>query len=321
MKNLYFVLIIVLMAGIMLLPLTAVSAAKENVGGASSGEKKPITTTDSFLIYDPESKEVSEVPAADYVFGVVAAEMPASYQPEALKAQAVAAYTYACYKRQSRIDTGGKYDLSADSSDDQGFLSTDKLTEKWGDKAGEYTEKITAAVSEVLGYMITYEGKPVFAAYHAISGGKTESAGNVWTKDYPYLKPVDSVGDLLCPTYLSEATFSAEDFAKAAASLCNLTGDPSGWIGEPQRSDSGTVLSYPLGGTKVTGKKMREAFSLRSANFDLTFANGTFTFTVRGYGHGVGMSQYGANYMALQGNTFIEILAWYYTGCTLEKTD
>lgn len=318
MKNLYFVLIIILVLGMMLIPLTATGAQK-GLNGEDVIDLGQPSDAEGFLIYDPATEKITNLSERDYILGVVAAEMPATYQPEALKAQAVVAYTYACYKRNSRIKHGGKYDLSADSSTDQGFISQDKLSEKWGENTESYQKKITDAVDEVLGYVLTYEKQPIFAAYHAISGGKTESAKNVWDTDYPYLQPVDSVGDLLCSTYLSEVSLTAEEFAAAAKELCTLSGDPSAWVGEITRSNSGTVLSCLLGGTSVTGKQMRTAFSLRSANFDVVYENGSFKFTVRGYGHGVGMSQYGANYMALQGNNFMEILAWYYKDCTLEK--
>lgn len=318
MKNLYFVLIIILVLGMMLIPLTATGSQK---GGNNNNiiDLEQMNNGDGFLVYDPVTKEITSIPEREYILGVVAAEMPATYQPEALKAQVVASYTYACHKRNIRIKENKEYDLSADSAADQGYVAKDKLSQKWGDNTEEYTKKLEAAVDEVLGYVLTYNNQPIFAAYHAISGGKTESANNVWGTDYPYLQPVDSVGDLLCSTYLSEAVFSPDEFAAAAKEICALSGDPASWVGEIKRTSSGTVASCTLGGQSVTGKQMRGAFNLRSANFDLVYENGNFKFTVRGYGHGVGMSQYGANYMALQGANFMEILAWYYKDCTLQK--
>ncbi len=112
---------------------------------------------------------------------------------------------------------------------------------------------------------------------------------------------------------------SADEFREALKDLCALSGDAAGWVGEMKCSDSGTVLTCPVGGQALTGAQLRDAFGLRSANFDLRLTDGGFTFTTRGNGHGVGMSQYGANYMALQGSDFLEILSWYYPGCTLEK--
>ncbi len=318
MKNLYFVIIIILVLGMMLIPLTAVGTQNDKIPEDIINLDNP-TNQDGFLIYDPNTEKITNISERDYIVGVVAAEMPATYQAEALKAQTVAAYTYACYKRNIRAKDNKEYDLVIDSNTDQGFIPKDKLSQKWGDNTQEYLKKIEQAVDEVLGYVLTYDNQPIFAAYHAISGGKTESAANVWGKDYAYLQSVDSVGDLLCSTYLSEVTFSAQELAEKTKNLCDLSGDTASWIGESKRSDSGTVLNITLGGKSVTGKQMRSALSLRSANFDVTQENGTFKFTVRGYGHGVGMSQYGANYMALQGNNFMEILAWYYKDCTLQK--
>lgn len=319
MKNLYFVLIIILVLGMMLIPLTAANAQKGQIPNEIIDLKEP-NNQEGFLLYDPNTEKTTNISERDYIIGVVAAEMPATYQTEALKAQTVAAYTYACHKRNIRIKENKEYDLVIDSNTDQGFIPKDKLSQKWGEKCEEYTKKIESCVDEVLGYLITYDNQPIFAAYHAISGGKTESAKNVWGKDYPYLQPVDSVGDLLCSTYLSEATFSAAEFAEKTKELNALSGDAATWVGENKRSPSGTVLSLNLGGKSVTGKQLRSALSLRSANFDIVYENGNFKLTVRGYGHGVGMSQYGANYMALQGNNFMEILAWYYKDCTLQKT-
>ena len=329
MKGMYLVLSLVLLASMLLIPLLAIPGEQQATPPASSGtssvdiadEHLTNEKADHFLVYNPETQKTEKIAAADYVFRVVAAEMPASYHEEALKAQAVAAYTFACRKRALRL--GGKsdhdYDITTDSSQDQAYITPEELKTKWGDKYDEYTEKIQAAVEATSGYMLTYEGSPIFAAYHAISSGKTESSGNVWSVNYPYLKPVESVGDLLSPSYLSEVSLTSAEFKEKLKDTCTLDDNPAGWVAEPTRSDSGTVLSCSIGGKLLTGKEIRTLFDLKSANFDLKFADDKFTFTVRGHGHDVGMSQYGANYMALQGSDFLEILSWYYTGCTLEK--
>ena len=319
MKALYFSIAIITFFSMMLLPLFAI---EKNIDLKDSNISSDIITEgkDEFLVLDSASNKVSEITAKDYIVGVLAAEIPASYSPEAIKAQAVASYTYACKKHNDRISSGGNYDVSTDSTLCQGFLSRDAAKEKWGEKADEYLKIFEDAYDSVEGYVITYDSKPILAAYHCISGGKTESALNVWGSDYPYLIPVESIGDLLSPDYLSEIKLSPDEFRAAAATGgVTLGDDPSGWLNEPTRSDSGTVLKYTLGDKVLTGSEMRTAFSLRSANFDLTYSDNTFKFVVRGYGHGVGMSQNGANYMALQGSTFLEILCWYYPGCQMSK--
>jgi len=320
MKALYFSIAIITFFSMMLLPLFAI---QKGVNINISNNSSAIVLTekeDVFLVLDSTSSKVSEISAKDYVVGVLCAEISPSYSTEAIKAQAVAAYTYACEKRNDRISSGGEYDVSTDSKLCQGFLSRDAAKKKWGDKADQYLKIFDDAYNSVEGYVITYDGNPILAVYHSISSGKTESALNVWGSDYPYLIAVESIGDLLAPDYLSEVSLSADEFKSAAATQgVTLGDDPSCWLQEPTRSDSGTVLKYTLGDKVITGNEMRTAFSLRSANFDLTYSDNTFKFVVRGYGHDVGMSQNGANYMALQGSTFLEILCWYYPGCQMSK--
>ncbi|MDD4699856.1 MAG: stage II sporulation protein D [Oscillospiraceae bacterium] len=320
MKALYFSIAIITFFSMMLLPLFAIEKNNDIKNLNNSSDIALIDKNDEFLVLDSTSNKVSGITAKDYIVGVLSAEISPSYSTEAIKAQAVASYTYACKKRNDRISSGGEYDVSTDSNTCQAFLSSADAKEKWGDKADEYLKIFEDAYKSVEGYVIKYDGNPILAAYHCISGGKTESALNVWGSDYPYLISVESIGDLLSPDYLSEITLSADEFRVAAATAGVTLGDnPTGWINEPTRSDSGTVLKYTLGDKVLTGREMRTAFSLRSANFDLTYSDNTLKFVVRGYGHGVGMSQNGANYMALQGGTFLEILCWYYPGCQMSK--
>lgn len=332
MKNVYLVMTAIMMFCMLLMPLLSVPPGNgqgDTISGPKTGTSSTITapkgTVEEFLVYNSTEKKVVKMSVEEYLLGVVAAEMPAEYHAEALKAQTVAAYTFACRKRAQRLasaatSSGEVYDITTDSQVDQAYLSPEALKQKWGDKTDEYTGKIKNAIKEVKGYLITYNKEPILAAYHSISSGKTESAKNVWGSDYPYLKPTDSIGDLLSPNYLSEVTFSTDKFKEILTGLKITPGsDPATFAGQPKRSESGTVLTQSLCGKELTGKDIRTAFSLRSANYDLKYANNIFTFTVRGYGHGVGMSQYGANYMALQGSTFLEILSWYYSGCTMSR--
>jgi len=243
--------------------------------------------------------------------------MPAEYTEEALKAQAVAARTFLNYKKAQNAKED--YDITADESTDQAFLSEEQLKEKWGDNFSKNLEKIEAVVKATQDEMIFYENKPIMAVYHAVSSGKTETAANVWGEDYPYLTVTDSIGDLLCPDYLSTVKVSVEDFKKGMSSLVELSGEAKGWLGKSESTESGTVSKITLGGKEFKGSDLREKFSLKSSSFDLTFDGTSFIFTVRGYGHGVGMSQYGANYMAQQGSDYKEILNWYYKDCEIKK--
>ncbi len=315
MKSVYTLTAVFLILCMLLFPL--IPAKKQN--------RTPETATlASLAVAAPDHENfrvltsdgtVREFSVQDYLFGVVSAEMPASYQPEALKAQAVAAYTYALYKQDQNQKE--PYDITADPGKDQAFYTREEAAAHFGDHPKECAEKIDSAIQSVLGRRILYENKPIFAAYTAISGGKTESSENAFGTPLPYLQPVESIGDLLCSDYLSTATFTPEELQPILSGL-GVTGATESWFSDPQVSDSGTVLSMDFGGTRITGADLRSALGLRSADFSVSFADGTFTLSVRGYGHLCGMSQYGANYMALQGSDYREILSHYYTGCTVE---
>ena len=271
----------------------------------------------SFRVLDCETNTVTEMPANDYVFGVLAAEMPALYDKEALKAQAVAAYTFACYRQRENTDKN--YDITTDFTLDQSFISEEKAREKWGDKADEYCTKLKNAVEETENNAVTYDGKPILAVYHAISSGVTEDCKNVWGGDYPYLRAVASPGDTLAPEYISKAVFSLDEIKNKLSERCKLSGEASDYFKNIERTPSNTVTCIEVCGTALSGAEIRSVFSLRSSNFEVSYKEGSFTFTVYGYGHGVGMSQYGADYMAKQGSDFKEILLHYYSGCRIEK--
>ena len=251
----------------------------------------------------------------EYLVGCVAAEMEASCHLEALKAQAVASYTYARYKRE----TGGKAALSDSGKSDQGFEDAGQRRRRWGDNFEPFEAKVGQAVDAVLGQTIVYEGKPIFAAYCALSGGKTESAANYWGDDFAYLRGVESPGDKLSPDYSKTVTLQPEDVKKVLDKTdgVKLGKDPAAWFGVPERSEAGTVMQIEVGGKTLSGPALRELLGLRSANFTIAYKDGAFGVKCLGYGHGVGMSQYGADFMARQGSDYREILEHYYTGCEI----
>ena len=272
---------------------------------------------DTLRVLDKESGTVTEMTPEEYIFGVLAAEMPALYDKEALKAQAVAAYTFALNRQTENADKD--YDITTDMGTDQSFITEEKVREKWGDKADEYCDKLKGAVKEVENFAVTYDGKPILAVYHAISSGKTEDCENVWGKAYPYLKSVASPGDSLAPDYISKAVFSADDLRDKLSKTVELSGEPQDYFGKTERTASGTVKSIEVCGSDLSGGEIRSALSLKSSDFEVLYKDGEFVFTVYGYGHGVGMSQYGADCMAKQGSDFKEILLHYYSGCRVEK--
>lgn len=319
MKGLYTASVAIIFVCMVLFPLfsmreTVIPTPPQDDGEIGYEEAK----TDEFRLLLTKEEKVITLSADDYICGVVSAEIGAESSEEALKAQAVAAYTFACRRKAMR--TNEKYDMSDDYSTDQAYLSIDDMKARWGDNYEQYYNKVMSAVKSVSGEMLLYENKPILSVYHDISGGKTEAAENVWGEVYPCLSAVESVGDVLSPNYLSSVTVSVDDMKAYIAELDgSAEGDVDTWIGEPVRSPSGYVLNLTLGGKDISGVDIRKRFSLRSANFDVEYKEEGFVFTVRGNGHGVGMSQYGAQFMALQGSKYNEILAWYYPGATLQK--
>ncbi len=266
--------------------------------------------------------EVVELTMAEYLWGVVAAEMPASFEEEALKAQACAARTYTVTRQNHPSDKHPDADICGDSTCCQAYIDRADAEARWGLNAQEYAGKIERAVAETDGLGILYNGQPIQALFFSSAAGKTVDAVEVWGNSVDYLKSVDSPEGDEVPNYHTQASFSADEVKSltlAAYPGADLSGEASGWFGKASRNDGGGVISIPLGGVTLTGSQVRSLFSLRSATFTVSYAEGTFTFDVTGYGHGVGMSQYGANAMAKEGSSFRDILTWYYTGAQVDS--
>jgi len=283
-----------------------------------------VSTVSHFQILDERTGEIHIVSLRDYVRGAVVAEMPASFHPEALKAQAVAAHTFALHhhlSQQSRPDPGLRgADFSADPQNRWGYMTEEMAMEFLGPHADEHWARITAAVDSVLHLIVKHDGEPIVAAYHAMSAGRTEYASNVWVGSAPYLIPALSEGDLLAPGFETHETRTADQFRSAILAAhpeVTLSGEPVGWLDILELSSSGYVTGIQVGDTRLHGLDVRRALYLRSHHFDVDYSSGNFTFTVRGYGHGVGLSQRGADFMARQGYAFDEILAHYYPGTGL----
>lgn len=291
----------------------------ENTKKADSDtpEKNGITV---FLSTTKENLTVSEF---EYVCGSVAAEMPLTYHEEALKAQAVACYTNSLrLKNASDKSAINGADISSDTSTHQGYLTREERKEKWGDDYQKYESKLETVVKEVMNEYLTYDNEYCVAAFSAICTGTTESAENVWGTEIPYLVSVKSSGDTLSPSYSSTATFTKSQFISIMKDLgvsVNSKTNIEDIIGKAKTSKAGTVLKIKISDKELTGEQIRNAFSLRSSAFKITATENEVTFKVSGYGHGVGMSQYGADYMARQGSTYDEILKHYYKGANLEK--
>ena len=270
---------------------------------------------DCFYLKDKSAGD-QKLSEREYVIGALAAEMPPTFHIEALKAQAVAIYTNAFRERAA----GEKYAAQTDTENARGYLSNKALKERWGKSYDVYIAKMERAVDSVLGCVAAYEGTPIVAAYHSLSMGKTESAENVWGSAVPYLLAVDSEGDTYNAGLESTKTVSAKkarEILSAAFSEAFMPQDDSLLFTDFKASPSGTVLCCTVGNVSASGQKIRELFSLRSACFSVKCEGENLIFTTKGYGHGVGLSQYGADFMARQGSSFEEILKHYYTGIQL----
>ena len=303
-------------------PLISVRYMRVEGGGEniSSESDLPRDTIDVMM---SNTGSVKTLKMREYVIGSLSGEMSASYHKEALKAQAVACYTFALYvaSREEKRPEGA--DISDDSTVYQSYIDEDARKKKWGDDYEKNEKIMSEAVDEVFGQYLEYDGKPAMAAYHAMCSGKTESAANVWGKSVSYLKSTVSSGDKLAPNYETCQKVFADEFKrilfKKGLTYGDYPTDASKWIGDIERYDSGVVKYVDICGKKISGTDMRSLFSLKSADFDISFADGGFTFTCRGNGHFVGMSQYGADYMARQGSSYDEILNHYYPGTVLKK--
>jgi len=263
---------------------------------------------------------VEATPLNEYLWSVVAAEMPASFRLEALKAQAVAARTYCLYQRGGEGEKHPGADVCTDYTCCQAYLTRDQAEAGWGEQSTDYAGKVDRAVAETDGLLCLYEGQPIDAVFFSSAAGRTLDAVAVWGAQVPYLAAVDSPEGEEVPGWHTLVTFTPEEFRERLLEACpqaDLAGPPETWFGDWSVDDAGTVESVSVGGETLTGTQVRSIFGLRSAHFTVQAAKERVDFSVVGYGHGVGMSQYGANALAGEGKTFEEILKWYYTGVTV----
>lgn len=275
-------------------------------------------------VYIKNEDRVEEMNKNQYLKEVVSAEMPASFEEDALKAQAVAARSYLEARRNAYKTSGTPQEhkgaeICTDSAHCKAWISEEKRRETWGGEAETNWEKISRAVDETAGEVITYDGEIISAVFHSTSSGKTENSKDVWGGDRPYLVSVDSPGDAQSPKYKSEKEMTVEEFKKIASENIKGVDFSKEFIGDTARSEAGGILTVSIGGISVKGTEFRKIYGLRSTNVNVISDGEKVRFDVTGYGHGVGMSQYGANYLAAQGKNYKEILKTYYTGVEIVK--
>ncbi len=271
-----------------------------------------------------EDGTITTLSLGDYLFGVVAAEMPASFELEALKAQAVAARTYTLSKEGIISEIHPDATLCTSVSCCQAYITPEEAMESWGEDGTLYSQKIAQAIEETDGLVLYYEGELIEALYHSSSSGQTVDAVEVWGNDVPYLVGVDSPEGEDVPNWESSVTITAQEFQdliQAQYPNADFSGDIGSWCQITSTNSAGGVDTITVGGVLIQGTTLRTLLGLRSTYFSITITEDTLTFWVTGYGHGVGMSQYGAHQMALEGAPYEEILMWYYTGVTLAPMD
>lgn len=320
MKTIVIVALAALLIALVLpLVLTALSpAAAVSTAAPQSSQTSGADASSAFTVLT--DGQVETVTMAQWLPGALAGEMPALFETEALKAQAVAARSYILSRRTLGVSNHPEADICDDPYCCKAHLSEDELRARWGSDYDAYWQRMVDAVAATDGEYLTYGGAPIQAVFHSSSAGATEDASAVWSA-LPYLKSVSSPETALdVPDYVTTVTVTELDFAAGIRELypeMELAADPSAWLGDISVDGSGRVSAVRIGAVSVTGAELRQAFSLRSTAFTLEHQPGSFVFTVTGYGHGVGLSQYGANVMARSGSDYREILLHYYSGTEL----
>lgn len=277
------------------------------------------------IVYNPEASLVDEYDLEEYIAGVVAAEMPSSFNEEALKAQAVAARTFAVSRMKGLYGTSTNHfgaHVCTESGHCQAWVSKEQYLERHGGEAG--WSKIEKAVAETKGKIMTYDGVVINPLYHANSGGATEDIQEVWSVvgEVPYLKSVYSPDEGEYSQYEKESLFEWTDIikkVKAQYPEAKIGDDPKKEIEILSHSASGRVTAIRIGTITLSGVDLRELLSLRSTYINISFPDeNTVKIITKGYGHGVGMSQCGADALGRKGMDYIKILEYYYTGVQVE---
>lgn len=314
---------------IILVFFTAVALSLPFLGGGGKIIGEAVVFPESIRLLLTEAEEVVTLTAEEYIEGCISAQIPIDYEQEALNAQASAAATYALrlisdFRDNSTVSFTGKNGERADLSDStalcQPYFSYEECKEQYGEDYGLYYPNIKKAAIYGLSHIITYENEPIYSVYHSVSTGETCNPEIVWGRSLPYLKPVKSEWDKGYINYecVNEMTTEkARALLVAYKSDIEIPADFGKWFSEFNVNESGYVISVKIGKTTFSGGDVWRIFGLRSPAFTISYSDNIFTFTTKGYGHGAGLSQYGANEMAKSGKTAKEILEYYYSGVNI----
>lgn len=324
-KFLKYVLIFIFI--IIVLPnLCTKKRKKQNVqtSETTEEEKQEIEKYDyskykTIKLYHAKTSQTEELSLDDYLYGVVSSEMPASFEKEALKAQAIVARTYTIYQITKSKGKHGDADICDDYKCCQAWISKEDRLAKWSENEAEANwNKIVEAVDSTQGKIITYNGSPIDAFFHSNSGGITETASNVWGGDnFPYLQSVQTSGEDGYTQYSSEVEFSQSEFIdkiKTKHPDFEIDFNDNSCVQILEYTESGRIRTIKFGNIQIAGTEARTLLGLKSTNFSFEIVDGKIKFKVLGYGHGVGMSQTGADSMAKAGSSAEEIIKHFYSG-------
>ncbi len=318
----YRVISIIVAICIMIISPTAAGLI---VGGQASDEAKNEEFDKDALerkeveLYITSTGEKITIDLEEYVIRVMLAEVPSSFNIEALKAMSVAIRSY-CLRRMDSVERYTKHfsaHVCTDYTHCLGYISPEEASDRWGEDSADALYKIMEdAVSQTRGEVLYYEGGIADTVFHASSFGFTESAENIWGFEIPYLVSV-STPEAVSVTYAEYTSNEFKSILESEGIYCKLTDGPSGWIKNVEKGENNRVKNVNISGTVITGRRIREIFGLKSTAFSLVCNDGVFKFEVSGNGHGVGMSQYGCSVLAEEGMEYREILAHYYKGTEL----
>ncbi len=323
MKNF---LSIMLVFAVLLLLIPAIAlfkkppASSSNTSSQIQAENQP----NSYKMYDTTTQTIIDIPLRDYLIGSVFAQMPASFEPEALKAQAVLSHTYIVRQHSKELKTPSPSLAGADFSNDanlyQEYFTIDQAKAFYKTDYDADLKKVSGAVDAVINEIVTYNNEPIISAFHSMSRGKTESALNAWGNDIPYLQAVDSTSDMSEKNFTDVKSFTPDEISarlKTYSKDLVLEDDKSKWFSITDISPSGTVLNVKVGNQTIKGSELKTLLSLRSGCYEIAFDGTDFKITTKGVGHCVGMSQYGANAMAKQGSNYKDLINHYFTGVSI----
>lgn len=283
-----------------------------------SSKKTPPTPENHIALYDTKTKKQTSIPFDEYLYYVVAAEMPASFHTEAIKAQVICSRTYSVKKSKSSTHPDGS-DICTDINHCQAYTNDEELKTLWKENYNYYKNKIKSAIKDTKDMIITYDNEPIDAIYHSSNNGYTENSEDVWQKPLPYLKSVKSP-DEGSPNFNFTYHISCDDlFNKVKDKYKNAT--MSKGIGKITYTKGKNVKNINLYSVDISGVELRKLLNLKSASFDIEENENTVKITTHGYGHGVGMSQYGANTLAHQGKKYNDIISHYFKDTKISKKE